>query len=63
MECSPGSSVSTMKMETEKTTILFVLAAVFCVLCTIAIYLTMKPSSAQSRSSHIIIFSHPENAS
>ena len=63
MECSLGEQRLAMKTETEKTTILFILAGLFCVLSTVAIYLTLKPSSAESQSSQIIIFPHPENAS
>jgi hypothetical protein len=63
MERFLWSSLLAMKTETEKTTILFILAAVFCLLCTVVIHLTLKPSSAESQSSGIIIFSHPENAS
>jgi CHASE3 domain sensor protein len=52
-----------MKTETEKSTVLFCLALVFCILSTIAIYLTLKPTAIETESSNIIIFSHPENAS
>ncbi len=48
MERGSGSSFLAMKTETEQSTILFFLALIFCLLSTVAISLTLKPSKADT---------------
>lgn len=52
-----------MKESSESNTVFFVLVFVFCILCTITMYFTLRPDDSHSESSELIIFGHPENAS